>query len=350
MSILFSIIIFGVIILFHEFGHFIVAKKNHVVVTEFALGMGPKIISREKDGTVYSLRAFPVGGFCAMLGETGEAEGPGSFGGSPVWVRIAIVAAGPLFNFLLAWIMACVLVGSAGVDKTVLLDVSEGYPAQEAGMAAGDEILSIGGKRVYFYREITDYVNNHQKQFSTGKPVRIVYRHEGEKKTADLVPMADENGRYKLGIVGSMYYRQETSLPETLLYGAAEVRYWINATFEGIKMMFTGQVGLEAVSGPVRVVEVIGDAYEESRQDGAFYVWLNMLNIAILLSANLGVMNLLPIPALDGGRLLIFLVEALRGKRLDPQVEGRIVMVGFAFVIALMVVVVGNDVRSLFVR
>lgn len=347
MSIVLGILIIGVLMFCHELGHFLLAKLNHVVVVEFSIGLGPRLLSFERGGTRYSLKLLPLGASCAMLGEDMNDMREGTFGSKSVWARIAIVAAGPLANFLLAWIMACILLANVGVDKPVLLDVSEGYPAQAAGMAAGDEILSIGGKRIYFYREITDYVNNHQEDFASGKPIKVTFRHDGEKKTVTLVPVEGEDGRYKLGVVGSAYYRENVGPGQVLLYGVAEVRYWINAVFDGLRMMLTGKVGPNDISGPVGIVEVIDDTYQEVRSDGAYYVWLNMLNIAILLSANLGVMNLLPIPALDGGRLLFFLIEIIRRRRMDPELEGRIHTVAFMVLMVLMVLILGNDVRRL---
>ena len=347
MSIVFGIIIFSVIVLFHEFGHFLLAKLNHVVVVEFSLGMGPRLFSFEKGGTRYSLKLLPFGGSCVMLGEDLGDMSEGTFGSKSVWARIAIVAAGPVFNFILAWILACIMVGSVGVDRPVILDVTEDYPAQQAGLEAGDTILSINGKRVWLYREVSDFVNNHQALMASGDPVRVAYSRDGEKAAVLIVPKKDESGRYKLGIVGSSYYRYPVGPGEVLLYGAAEVRYWIRAVFDGLRLMFTGQVGLNDVSGPVGIVEVIDETYEESKEDGAFYVWINMLNLAVLLSANLGVMNLLPIPALDGGRLLFFLVEVIRRKRLDPELEGRIHLVGLAVLLALMVLILANDVRRI---
>ena len=218
-----------------------------------------------------------------MLGEDEGAEaGEGSFGSKSVWARISIVLAGPVFNFLLAWILATIMVANIGVDRPVILDVTEDYPAKEAGLEAGDTILSINGKRIWLYREVSDYVNNHQAVMASGEPVRLVYSRDGEKNTALIVPKEDESGRYKLGIVGSSYYRSPVGLGRAFLYGAAEVRYWIGAVFDGLRMMFTGQVSLNDVSGPVGIVEVIDETYEESKADGAFYVWINMLNLAVL--------------------------------------------------------------------
>ena len=355
VSIIISIIILGVLIIVHEFGHFIIARKNGVFVKEFSIGFGPRIVSHKcKTGMLVSWKAIPFGGSCQMLGvfedEDEGTDDERSYDSKSVWARMSITLAGPVFNFLLAWVMACILLGSIGVDRPVLLEVTKGFPAEAAGLQAGDEIISIGGRRVFFYREVSDYVSRHQEKMASGESISVVYRRDGAAVKTAIVPKADENGSYKLGIVGSTYYRDKVGFFQTLGYGAAEVRYWIDAVFEGLRMMFTGRAGLDDISGPVGVVEVIDETYQQSKEDGAYYVWLNLLNLAILLSANLGVMNLLPIPALDGGRLLLLLVEAVRGKRLDPRLEGRIHLAGFAVLMALMVFIMGNDVRKLIFR
>ena len=324
MKIVIALLIFSLIIIFHELGHFLLAKFNGITVTEFSLGMGPRILSTVKGGTRYSWKLLPFGGSCMMLGEDMEDAGEGTFGSKSVWARISVIAAGPIFNFILAYVFSVFIIAGIGYDKPVLLGVTEGYPAAEAGIQAGDVITKINGKRIHVYREISNYTTFHQQEFQSGKTVRIEYIHDGETKTAELTPL------------------------EVLAYSAYEVKFWIDTTFQGLKMMFRGQVTLNDVSGPVGVVDMIGETYEESQQDGAFYVWLNMLNISILLSANLGVMNLLPIPALDGGRLVFLIIEAIRRKRLDPETEAKIHFAGLMALMILMVVVMFNDVRKIF--
>ncbi len=347
MKIVLALLVFSVIVLFHEFGHFLFAKLNHVVVVEFSLGMGPRLLSFEKGGTRYSLKILPFGGSCMMLGEDMADLSEGTFGSRPVWGRISIVAAGPLFNFILAWVMSFVIISSVGVDKPVVLGVTEGYPAYEAGIRPMDEIVAINGHSIRLYREITSYVTFHQEQMAKQEPLTITYLHEGEKKTVTIIPADSGTGRYVIGVAGDSNYREKCNVLECAAYSMREVRFWIVEVAWSLRMMFTGKVSLDDVSGPVGVVDVIGDTYEEAKADGAFYVWLNLLNIAILLSANLGVMNLLPIPALDGGRLLFLLVEAVRRKRLDPELEGKINLAGMALLLALMFMILFNDVRKI---
>lgn len=343
MSIILALLIFSLIILIHELGHFLLAKRGGVTVEEFSLGMGPRIVSTVKGGTRYSWKLLPFGGSCMMLGEDDATTEEGSFASKSVWTRISIIAAGPIFNFILAFILSVLIIGSIGVDKPVVVSVSEGYPAAEAGIQKGDTILRMNHTKIRLSREVTNYVTFHQ-----GEDVTIVYEHNGEERTATLSPKQSETGRYIFGIGASSSYRERAGAWETIKYSAYEVKYWIQTTIESLKMLFTGQVGINDMSGPVGVVTIIGDTYKESAADGGFYVWLNMLNISILLTANLGVMNLLPLPALDGGRLVFLILEAIRRKRIDPEKEGMVHFVGLMLLMLLMVVVMFNDIRKLF--
>ena len=341
MSIVIALLVFSVIILFHEFGHFLLAKLNKITVVEFSLGMGPRLLSFEAGGTRYSWKLLPFGGSCMMLGEDGEEEEEGSFGSKSVWARMSVIAAGPIFNFLLAFIMALFIVGNLGYDVPVLLNVTEGMPAADAGLQAGDRIVKMNGKRIHLYREVQNYSMFHQ-----GETVIFQYERDGELHEATVTPELT-NGSYKYGIGGNINYRQKTNVLETLEYSAYEVYYWIDTTVSSLGLLFKGGVQLDDMSGPVCVVDAIGTTYQESRDEGAFYVWMNLLNIAILLSANLGVMNLLPIPALDGGRLIFLIVEAIRRRRVEPELEAKIHFAGLMLLMLLMVVVMFNDVKKL---
>ncbi len=342
MGIVLAIIIFSFIVFFHELGHFLLAKKNGIDVNEFAIGMGPVLYSREYKGTKYAVRLFPIGGFCAM-GEDEEAtDSPDNFNNKSVWARISVIVAGPVFNFILAFIFAVILTAMIGYDRPVISDVEKGYPAAEAGMQAGDTIVRIGGRRIYLFREISVY-----NQFHQGEDVEITYRREGDEKTVTLSPAEDPKlGYYKLGITSSGY--EKADILTSFQYGVFQVRYWINTTLESLKMLVTGQVGLDQISGPVGIVDVVDDAYKETKSYGVFIVLTQLMEIAILLSANLGVMNLLPLPALDGGRLVFLFIEAVRRKRVPPEKEGYVHLVGIVCLMVLMVVVMYNDIRRIF--
>lgn len=343
MNIVIAIILFSLIILFHELGHFLLAKINGVQVNEFCLGLGPTIVGFHGKETFYSLKLFPFGGACMMEGEDEESDSGRAFGKKGVWQRFSIVLAGPLFNFILAWLLSIVILGMAGIDYPTIYKVTPGSPAAEAGIVDGDTILKFNHKNIHFYREISVYT-----YFHSGETIEVTWEHEGEQKTALITPGYDEGTeRYLFGFQGS-YGRQKSGVLRVLQHSFYEVEYWISTTIQSLGKLVTGQLNMNDLSGPVGIVKTIGDTYTQSSQDGLFYVFINMINMAILLSANLGVMNLLPLPALDGGRLVFFIIEAIRGKRIDPQKEGMVHYVGLIVLMVFMVVIMGNDIRKLF--
>lgn len=342
MGIILAIIIFSFIVFFHEFGHFILAKKNGIDVEEFAIGMGPALCSKEYKGTKYAIRLFPIGGYCAMGEDEAATDSPNNFNNKSVWARISVIAAGPIFNFILAFVFAVILTAMVGYDPPVVREVEQGYPAAEAGIQKGDTIVKMGNKKINIYREISIY-----NQFHQGEDVEITYIHDGKKQTVTLIPKMDEKSGYtRIGITGSG--NTKANIFTSIQYGVYEVKFWICTTLESLKMLITGQIGADQLSGPVGIVSVVDNTYQQSKSYGLFIVIAQMLNIAILLSANLGVMNLLPLPALDGGRLVFLFVEAIRRKRIPPEKEGYVHLVGIALLMVLMVFVMFNDIRRVF--
>lgn len=343
MKIIIALIIFSAIILFHELGHFLLAKKNGIRVNEFCLGLGPTLVGVTKGETKYSIKLLPFGGACMMEGEDEESGAEGSFGSKSVWARISVVAAGPVFNFIMAFVFSLILIGFVGFDRPILTGVTEGYPAAKAGMQEGDEIVKINGKRIHFSREISFYTYFHSEE-----TMEITYKRDGEKYQVQLVPEYDEeSGRSLIGIQYSNV-RVRGNILQTIQYSVYELKYWISTTLESLKFLVTGTVGVNELSGPVGIVKNMGDSYDASREAGIFTLLMTMLNWGILLSANLGVMNLLPLPALDGGRLVFLIIEAIRGKRVNPDKEGMVHFIGFMLLMGLMVVVMFNDIRKLF--
>ena len=342
MGIILAIIIFSFIVFFHEFGHFILAKKNGIDVEEFAIGMGPALCSKEYKGTKYAIRLFPIGGYCAMGEDEAATDSPNNFNNKSVWARISVIAAGPIFNFILAFVFAVILTAMVGYDPPVVREVEQGYPAAEAGIQKGDTIVKMGNKKINIYREISIY-----NQFHQGEDVEITYIHDGKKQTVTLIPKMDEESGYtRIGITGSG--NTKANIFTSIQYGVYEVKFWICTTLESLKMLITGQIGADQLSGPVGIVSVVDNTYQQSKSYGLFIVIAQMLNIAILLSANLGVMNLLPLPALDGGRLVFLFVEAIRRKRIPPEKEGYVHLVEIALLMVLMVFVMFNDIRRVF--
>lgn len=353
ITIIWFFVIFGVVVIAHEFGHFLLAKANGIHVLEFAVGMGPSLISVKKGETKYSLKLFPIGGACMFEGEDGLAEqdeepGEGSFLKASVWARISTVVAGPVFNFILAYMIAFVMVNMTDViaiRDPVATQVVEGGGAAAAGMRDGDRIISLNGERVRLYEEISLYMLASYR----GGDLQVVYERDGERYTAVLTPQYVENGSgagYLLGIANAEFV--EPKGISTLQYAWYEMRYSAKATYKSLGMLVRGQVSRQDVAGPVGIaVNVVGKTYQTAKDYGWQSVLLSMMNIAMMLSVNLGILNLLPIPALDGGRLVFLLLEVVRGKPIPPEKEGMVHFAGMIFFMILMVLVFFNDLSNI---
>lgn len=348
VSVILFIIIFCVIVLSHEFGHFIVAKKNGIHVVEFFIGMGPTLFSFHKGGTKYSLKLLPIGGACMFEGEDGlEKEkgemSEGAFPNAPVWVRFATIFAGPFFNFLTAFVMAVILVSVYGITTPEVQVVNEGSPAQAAGLEEGDLITKINGQRVHFSGEVTLISQLNTK----GETLIVVYRRDGQEYTTEIVPAYDEaSQRYYMGIVAGGELK--CNVPQTFQYAFYTMEYYVKSTIKALQMLFTGQLTRNDVAGPVGIVKMVDEVYDSARPYGVVEVVMNMISIALLLSVNLGIMNLLPLPALDGGRLVFLLIEAIRGKPIPPEKEGMVHLAGMMVLMVLMVLVLFNDITKFF--
>lgn len=347
MTIVWFVLIFGAVVLSHEFGHFLLAKMNGIHVVEFSVGMGPTLLSFKRKETKYALRLLPIGGACMFEGEDGlESEnggGEGSFTKASVWARIATVIAGPLFNFILAFIVAVIVVSLSPTDRPVLTGVTEGGAAEEVGLLAGDEIISINGEKTHLFREVSLLA-----MLNKGDDMEIVYERDGVKDTVILTPTYSEaDGRYYMGVQGTVYEQAKgLAVFRDAWY---EIRYSVNSTYKSLGMLLTGQFNRQDVAGPVGIaVNVVGKTYDTAKDYGVKAVVLSMLNIVLLLSVNLGILNLLPIPALDGGRLVFLLIEVIRGKPIPPEKEGIVHFVGLVFFMVLMVVVLFNDLANIF--
>lgn len=358
MGILFAILIFSIVVIIHEMGHFLFAKWNGIHVFEFSLGMGPTLISKQWGETLYCLKLLPLGGSC-MMGEdalpeedkleiedqdesTLESVRVGNFNEKSVWARISVIFGGPLFNFILAFVCAVIMVGWIGYDAPVVGYIAEGSAAEEAGFIEGDMITKLGDKNINLWREITTYLQVYPSQ-----ELEVEYIRDGENKVALLRPKYNEEvGRYMMGIAGTSYTKG--NIFDSLKYGAYTLKYYMLSVVDSLKMMVSGMVSVDEVSGPVGIVEQVGHTYDESVKDGWDTVLLNMIHLIVLLSANLGVMNLLPIPALDGGRLIFLIIEAVRGKRISAEKEGIIHFVGFAALMLFMGYIMFNDIMRLF--
>ena len=341
------VVIFGIVVISHEFGHFLLAKANGIHVVEFSVGMGPTLFSFGKGETKYSLKLLPIGGACMFEGEDGlntkEGEGSeGSFQKANVWSRISTVFAGPLFNFILAFIVAFLMVNLIIIREPYINQVVEDSAASEAGLKAGDKILSLNGERVYLFEEVSLYT-----ALNTDKEIEIVVERDGREYRTTLVPRYDEEqDRYMMGIVNSDM--QRVSGLKAFRYAWYEVRYSVKNTYKSLGMLLTGKVKRTDVAGPVGIaVNVVGKVYEETKESWQD-VLVNMLNIVMLLSVNLGILNLLPLPALDGGRLVFLILEVIRRKPIPPEKEGMVHFAGLIFFMILMVFIFFNDLNNIF--
>lgn len=448
MSIIIAILVISLIIIAHEFGHFIMAKANSVTVVEFSVGFGPKILHFKKGETEYCLKLIPFGGSCMMLGDdflqnsnvddekkTGidekedalkkEYDMSKAFDSKSVWARISIIAAGPIFNFILAFILAVIIIGIAGYDPCTVDKVYDNSPASEAGLMQGDRITKVNGETIHFEREYSfirmvnpadelniTYERDGQSYTTTVKPeykkesayrvgitilsdctinsvsddspakeaglkkndviksvdgqsinqsgqlseiiaetkdktIEIVVESSGEERTVQITPKLYESESYYTGFVCNGV-RVKVSPHQTVGYAFCEVNYWIKAVVKSLGMMFTGKVGLNDLSGPVGAVSAISSVVDESRSYGMSQTALTILNWIVMISANLGVMNLLPLPALDGGRLVFLIIEAVRGKPVKKEREGMVHFIGMVLLMMLMLYVMFNDIKGLF--
>jgi regulator of sigma E protease len=446
MNIVAALLIFTIIVVVHEFGHFLLAKKNGVEVTEFSVGMGPRLVTfcKTKKGftgkllcsqkvfegredwqgiTKYSWKLFPIGGSCAMVGEDTDDSSEGSFNSKGVWARFSVIFAGPFFNFVLAFVFSVIILGNAGVDIPEVVQVYSGQPGEQAGVQEGDVVKSINGRHISIGREIDTYLQLHPL---TGDEVEVVVLRDGKEKTITISPDyktylfgfnyssdekastevlgVSEDGAFdKAGIkegdvivsvndtktansgelsnimnevksdgkavtfvverdgkeetieVTPTPYEGETlgflaskdvmmGAGGVLKYSVIEVKYWIETTIASLGQLVAGKLSRNDVSGVVGIVDAVGGVIDQSVDYGVRVVIINMLYMSVLLSANLGVMNLLPLPALDGGRLVFILIEAVRGKPVDREKEGIVHIIGFFVLMVLMVLIMFNDI------
>lgn len=342
-KIILSLLIICIIIIAHEFGHFIIARANGITVKEFFVGIGPNIFTKKVGDTVYSLKLIPFGGACVFMDED-DLDNPDecSYLKASVYSRIATVLGGPVFNFILAFVFSLFVIGSVGYSNTVIIDVTPDSPAVEAGLMAGDEILKVNGERVYFYGEVT-----FETMYNTGEPILLVVKRNGEKLDCVVKPKYNEEyGRMMMGITFGEGVDKPTPL-QTLKYSFLNVRYWIKITIKSIKMLFTGGVSVNDLSGPVGITQTVSEVYDSAAAYGLRVIILSLMDLAILISANLGVMNLLPFPALDGGKLIFLIIEAITRKPVDRKIEGAVNFVGMALLMLLMVFVLYNDITRL---
>ncbi len=323
-----AIFVFLMVILFHEFGHFIVAKTVGIKVNEFSIGMGPKIFQKEKGETKYSIRVLPIGGYVSMEGEDENSNDPRSFNRVPVLSRIAVIAAGAMMNFILAIIVFSIVAFNLGVPTTTIKDVQQDSPAESVGIQRGDTILSINDDQIDDWDSIVEKINGSEPN----KEMKVTVLRNEEKIDYFLQPKIGDDNRIVIGIVPV----SRKSFLLSIGKGFEQTWSMLKLMFDFLKMAFRGEVSTKDLSGPVGVIYTIGEA--------AKYGVINLLYLMGFISVNLGFFNLLPLPALDGSRIVFLVIEMIRGKAVNPEKEGFIHFIGFVLLILLMLTVTYSDI------
>ena len=348
MYIIIAIIIFGILIAIHEFGHFTAAKLCGVKVEEFAIGMGPALFKKQKGETVYALRILPIGGFCAMAGEDEESDDPRAFTNQGFWKKFVILCAGSFMNLVLGIVLILIMYAGAQAFVTPTIDhFMDGCPYEGAeAMQAGDTFYSIDGQRIYLVSDVSSFLMRGDGVYD------IVMLRDGEKvelkdfalTTKTYAEYADEGPKY-----GFVFGYTEATF-------GAKLEYTWNTTLEfsrlvwlGLGDLINGKVGLKDMSGPVGIVDMMNEVGQQA--ESAKAAADNLLYISAFIAVNLAIMNMLPIPALDGGRVFLMIVtviiEAVSRKKLDPKYEGYIHLGGMVLLLGLMALVMYNDIAKL---
>ena len=345
-TILITVVAFGILIFIHEFGHFIVAKACGIRVNEFAIGMGPKILKFGKKETTYTLRAFPIGGYCAMEGEDSESEDERSFYKKPVWQRMCVVLAGAVMNVLLGFIILTGLAASQnGFASKTVATVSPSV-AGESSIQVGDELVSINGYRITVGDDITFGVYRADpdgSQTLTDINSTVVVRRNGKKITINnfkcFYEYVNDEGKTVIDYSFKVYSEKKTLLT-VLKHGFFDTLSYVRVVWLSLGDLITGKVGIEGVSGVVGVGSEMGKA--------ASMGIYPLMSIVALITVNLGVVNLLPFPALDGWRALTLIIEAIRRKPIKKEIEGYVNLVGMGLLLLLAAIITVKDILNLF--
>ncbi|HHY42286.1 MAG TPA: RIP metalloprotease RseP [Thermoanaerobacterales bacterium] len=327
-----SIFVFGMLVFFHELGHFIVAKLSDIKVNEFSLGFGPQIIGIKSKETHYSIRILPFGGYVKMEGEDSQTNDPRAFNNKSPLTRLGVILAGPLMNFVLAILLLAIIGFFSGVTSTQVT-VTPGDPAELSGIQNYDKIYAIDNYRVNSWEEVVEIISSKPNQEITVTVIR-------DGKYIDYSVKTKVEPGTQRGIIGIKTVIQKHSIIESIKYGFEKTFWILKMILLGIFQMLTGKVKAEIV-GPVGMVHIVGEA----AKTGVY----QLLYIAAIISANLGMFNLFPVPALDGGRGIFLMVEMLRGKPVEPEKEGLIHFIGFALLMFLMIIVLFKDLRELWI-
>ncbi len=356
MSVILTLLIFTVIVVIHEGGHFWVAKKCNVLVEEFSVGMGPKLWGFKKGDTDYNIRILPLGGFCRMAEEVEGRDDVISFNDTTPLQRIAICFAGPLMNFVLAFIAMTVIAMCTYMMTTNITAINENSAAAEAGIQVGDTITAVDGHRVYSRNDFNFYTSQ-----STDDNYVLTVKRNGRNMDFDISPRYDDNEKrslfgFSLDIKAPYFdvmglnednLLEKGSLLEYFSYGFFSMISIVKMTAYAFVQLITSKIAITEMSGPIGITSAVGEVYRETVAVSKWAVILSMLNLTALLSANLGVINLFPLPAIDGGRIVIALIEFITRKTVPKNIEAIIHFIGFVLLMALAVYIAFNDVLKL---
>lgn len=328
-----SVAVFLLVVMLHEFGHFTVAKLSGIKVNEFSIGMGPKLIQKQKGDTFYSLRALPIGGYVAMEGEEENSHDPRAFNNVFILKRMAVVLAGAFMNFVLGFLAFTIIFSIVGYGSNEIENVIKNSPAEISGLKSGDKIVEINQIKTKDIYKINSLIRDKKDE-----NLNLKVDREGEILSFNLKPKySEENKMYLIGITSKLKH----SFFKSIEIGAKRTLDMSIIILKSLKMILDGSFKMEYLSGPVGVVQMIGS--ESSKG------FLNFLQILALISVNLGVFNLLPIPALDGGKFFFLLIEAIRGKPIDEKIEQKLSLIGMSLLFSLMIyVTIFNDIGRLF--
>lgn len=343
------VFVFGLLVMVHEFGHYIVARLNGIKVMEFAFGFGPKIIGFRGKETDYSLRLVPLGGFVRLYGMDAEIDengvqtiaspsDPRSYRNKKVWQRMSVIAAGPLMNFVLAIVLFMLVFAYYGIpisgSGNNIGTLIEGKPAQKAGIQPGDRIISVDGVQTPTWNSLTEVIHS-----KPGQQIVVVVEHEGKQLALTINTEKDaQSGFGMIGIAPEVIY-QKTTILESARYGLERTIEFTRFIMVTLIQMISREVPAD-VGGPVAIAQAIGQGAEQG--------WANLLGLTGVLSIQLGLLNLFPIPALDGSHLVFLMIEGLRGKPINPERQNFVNLIGFVFLLALMLAVTYQDIVKLF--
>ena len=348
MYIIIAILLFGILIGIHEFGHFITAKWCNVQVNEFSIGMGPLLLHKQKGETLYSWRLLPIGGYCAMEGENEDSDNPRAFVNRNFFQKLLILCAGSFMNYLMGVILLIIVFSSAsGFTTTVIGGFMDGCPYQgEQALMTGDRFVSIDGKKVRYANDVSEYLGDG----SVRSAHDIVLERNGEKITLSSFEMVQKEYEGQEGLRYGLYFDTVDATPlQVVKHSVQWSGEFVRMVWEGLRQLVTGAVGLDDMSGPVGIVSMMTEVGEsaETRSDAV----MNILYFCAFIAVNLAVMNMLPIPALDGGRIFLMIitviVEAILGRKLDSKYENFINVVGLVLLLGLMAIVMFNDIMKL---